>query len=101
MLSIVTALVTAQLKIAALQAQNEMLEARPPEVVTEYVTEYVYVPEYVTEYVTETVEVPAPEMRDCGTCGAHVSEWYWIRSEASGCPIEVCQYCYELFIAED
>lgn len=33
---------------------------------------------------------------DCGTCGAHVSEWWYVQ-DADGSPCEVCEYCYQLF----
>lgn len=33
---------------------------------------------------------------DCGTCGAHVSEWWYVQG-ADGSPCEVCEYCYQLF----
>lgn len=33
---------------------------------------------------------------DCGTCGAHVSEWWYVQG-ADGTPCEVCEYCYQLF----
>lgn len=32
---------------------------------------------------------------ECGTCGAHVSEW-WYTQGADGSPVEVCEYCYQL-----
>lgn len=33
---------------------------------------------------------------DCGMCGAHVSEWWYVQG-ADGSPCEVCEYCYQLF----
>lgn len=33
---------------------------------------------------------------DCGTCGAHVAEWYYIQG-ADGSPCPVCEYCYQIF----
>lgn len=33
---------------------------------------------------------------ECGTCGAHVSEWWYVQG-ADGTPCEVCEYCYQLF----
>lgn len=33
---------------------------------------------------------------ECGTCGAHVSEWWYVQG-ADGSPCEVCEYCYQLF----
>lgn len=33
---------------------------------------------------------------DCGMCGAHVSEWWYVQG-ADGTPCEVCEYCYQLF----
>ena len=102
MLSIITAMIAAQIKAAALQAQIEALEARPPEV--EYVTEYVYVPYTVTETVevptTEYVEMPA-ESVECGTCGAHVTNWWTIRNDADTAWVDVCELCYLRIAADD
>lgn len=30
---------------------------------------------------------------ECGTCGAHVSEWWYVQG-ADGTPCEVCEHCY-------
>lgn len=32
---------------------------------------------------------------ECGMCGAHVSEWWYVQG-ASGSPVEVCRDCYLL-----
>ena len=39
----------------------------------------------------------------CGVCGAHVHDWWYIRKDdADTSPfIEVCQFCYLDAIAED
>lgn len=96
--SIITALVAAQLKAAQLQMQVEALEARPPEVVTEYVTEYVEVPVYVETVRTEYIESEnqANDFVECGMCGAHVAEYYMTTSDADGELFEACRDCYEL-----
>ena len=104
MLSIITAMIAAQMKMAAMQAQIEALEARPPEVVTEYVEVPVYITEYVPYYietpVTETVELPA-ESVECGTCGAHVTDWWTIRNDADTDWVNVCELCYLRIAADD
>lgn len=99
MLSIITALMTAQIKIAALQAQVEALEAKPPEIVTEYVTEYVYVPYAVTEYVevptVEKVYIPPEEWTVvCGACGK-VTDWRAYTYGADGSEVPICYDCWE------
>lgn len=98
MLSIITAMIAAQMKIAAMQAQIEALEARPPEVVTEYVTEYVYVPYAVTEYVEvpgETVYVPPEEWTVvCGACGK-VTDWRAYTYGVDGSEVPICYDCWE------
>jgi hypothetical protein len=32
---------------------------------------------------------------ECGMCGAHVSEWWYVQDDNHK-PIEVCEHCYEL-----
>ena len=39
---------------------------------------------------------PSTQYIECGTCGAHVSEWWYVQG-ADGTPCEVCEYCYQLF----
>ena len=38
---------------------------------------------------------PEPLWAECGMCGAHVSEWWYVRGY-DGSPVEVCHDCYEL-----
>lgn len=38
---------------------------------------------------------PPAQYMDCGTCGAHVSEWWYVQG-ADGTPCEVCEHCYLL-----
>ena len=85
-------LLAAQLRIAAMSTE-------PPEVVTEYVTEYVEVPYYVTEYIEVPTVEYVTETAECGACGAHIEEWYYVQSQSSGEPIEVCRDCYENYVA--
>ena len=95
MLSLYIALIAAKVQIAA-------LEMTPPEV------EYVEVPVYITEYVpyyietpvAETVELPA-ESVECGTCGAHVTNWWTIRNDADTDWVNVCELCYLRIAADD
>lgn len=39
----------------------------------------------------------ATEYRDCGACGAHVSEWHYVQG-ANGTPVEVCERCYGIYV---
>ena len=44
----------------------------------------------------EYIEVPAQDdFIECGACGAHVHDWYYIRNADDTAFVEVCQYCYE------
>lgn len=36
---------------------------------------------------------PRVEYMDCGMCGAHVSEWWYVQG-ADDSPCEVCEHCY-------
>lgn len=36
---------------------------------------------------------PPAQYVDCGMCGAHVSEWWYVQG-ADGSPCEVCEHCY-------
>ena len=102
MLSIITAMIAAQMKMAAMQAQIEALEARPPEVVTEYVTEYVYVPYTVTEYVTEYIETPGETVYvlpeewtvECSECG-EITDWRAYTHGSDGSEVPICYDCWE------
>ena len=62
----------------ALAQANEALANQEPQVITEY------------------VEVPTEEeWIECGTCGAHVHDWWYVRNMANTEFVEVCQSCYE------
>lgn len=44
------------------------------------------------QYASAAEDSPAIE---CGSCGAHVYEyWYW-ENINDGTPVKVCRYCYE------
>lgn len=43
---------------------------------------------------------PEPAYIECGTCGSHVTSWWYVTSDVTGEPIEVCEWCY-LRIAQD
>ena len=50
-----------------------------------------------TPAATENTPAAAenPAAIECGSCGAHVYEyWYWGNIN-DGTPVEVCRYCYE------
>lgn len=65
---------------AALMADNQALANREPEII----------------YRTEYVEVPAQdEYIECGGCGAHVHDWYYIQNMAGTDVVAVCRDCYD------
>jgi len=65
---------------AALMADNEALANREPQVV----------------YQTEYVEVPAEDNYiECGGCGAHVHDWYYIENMQGTDLVAVCANCYD------
>ncbi len=33
---------------------------------------------------------------ECGMCGAHVTDWWYVRNDADTAFVEVCHDCYEL-----
>lgn len=67
----------------ALMADNAALANREPQVI----------------YQTEYVEVPAEdEYIECGGCGAHVHDWYYIQNMAGTDLVEVCRDCYDASI---
>lgn len=37
----------------------------------------------------------ATEYIECGSCGAHVCEYWYVENINDGKPVEVCRYCYE------
>lgn len=41
----------------------------------------------------------ATEYVECGSCGAHVYEYWYVENINDGTPVEVCRYCYENYIA--
>lgn len=55
----------------------------------------------LTEYQHASVAEDSPAAAEnhaaieCGSCGAHVYEyWYW-ENMNDGTPVEICRYCYE------
>lgn len=36
---------------------------------------------------------------ECGSCGAHVHEWWTIDNIYTGKPVEVCEVCYQAAIS--
>lgn len=38
---------------------------------------------------------------ECGTCGAHVTEWHWVQNYDQNALVPVCDYCYEIALEED
>ena len=53
---------------------------------------------YVINVVAENKPAAAAEDSpaiECGSCGAHVYEyWYW-ENINDGTPVKICRYCYE------
>lgn len=41
----------------------------------------------------------ATEYIECGSCGAHVCEYWYVENINDGKPVEVCRYCYENYVA--
>lgn len=35
---------------------------------------------------------------ECGSCGAHVYEYWYVENINNGTPVEVCRYCYENYM---
>ena len=55
----------------------------------------------LTEYQHASVAEDSPAVAEnptaieCGSCGAHVYEyWYW-ENMNDGTPVKICRYCYE------
>lgn len=40
-----------------------------------------------------------PTAIECGSCGAHVYEYWYVENINDGTPVEVCRYCYENYVA--
>ena len=40
-----------------------------------------------------------PAAIECGSCGAHVYEYWYVGNINDGTPVEVCRYCYENYVA--
>lgn len=34
----------------------------------------------------------------CGSCGAHVHDWWYVENINDGEPVEVCEFCYNNYI---
>ena len=39
-----------------------------------------------------------PTAIECGSCGAHVYEYWYVENINDGTPVEVCRYCYENYV---
>lgn len=56
--------------------------------------------ERITELEADNAELRAElrelniETVECGMCGAHVHEWYYLH-DSNNYPVEVCKYCYQ------
>lgn len=40
-----------------------------------------------------------PTAIECGSCGAHVYEYWYVENINDGTPVKICRYCYENCIA--
>lgn len=58
---------------------------------------YVCVVGFLLGFCVSAIVSPPTTYIECGMCGAHVSEWWYVRSDSTGEPIEVCEHCYEQF----
>lgn len=54
----------------------------------------------LAEAETQSETPQAIETIECGACGAHVNQWWYVRDMDDTCNVEVCEYCYQLFIEE-
>lgn len=55
-----------------------------------------------TPAVTENKPTAAAEDStaiECGSCGAHVYEYWYVENINNGTHVEVCRYCYENYVA--
>lgn len=63
---------------------------------------FIVLTEYQRASVAEDSPAAAenqPTAIECGSCGAHVYEyWYW-ENINDGTPVKICRYCYENCIA--
>lgn len=50
----------------------------------------------LSAFAINPIEVQTPYM-ECGTCGAHVTEWWYVRDMADTEFVAVCHDCYECF----
>lgn len=56
---------------------------------------------YVINVVAENKPAAAAEDSpaiECGSCGAHVCEYWYVENINDGKPVEVCRYCYENYM---
>ena len=71
---------------------------------------FLFLTAYVLVWVDAAVDTPAvaenntavaedssaaTEYIECGSCGAHVYEYWYVENINDGTPVEVCCYCYE------
>lgn len=40
----------------------------------------------------------SPTAIECGSCGAHVYEYWYVENINDGTPVDVCRYCYENYM---
>lgn len=52
----------------------------------------------LTEYQHASVAEDSPTAIECGSCGAHVYEYWYVENINDGTPVEVCRYCYENYM---
>lgn len=54
--------------------------------------------ESYTENQRNSVAANRPLQIECGSCGAHVSDYWYVENLNSGEPVEVCEFCYNNYI---
>lgn len=56
-----------------------------------------YVINVVAENKPAAVAEDSPAI-ECGSCGAHVCEYWYVENINDSKPVEVCRYCYENYM---
>ena len=62
---------------------------------------FIILTEYQHASVAEdspAVAEDSPTAIECGSCGAHVYEYWYVENINDGTPVEVCRYCYENYM---
>lgn len=54
-----------------------------------------YIINVVSENKITAIAENQPTAIECGSCGAHVYEYWYVENINDGTPVEVCRYCYE------